>query len=282
MSLQAPAAIAGATSSGRQPRSQRIADVALTFAPVVIPLMLWELAAWMGWINTFLFPPPSRIAATIWIQSGPNGNPPWGIPLHVGRSLYRLLAGMALAVVFGTLIGVAIGMTRWGSFVFRPLISALMPVPTLAWTPVLLQAVGIDDRATIIVVFIAASFEIIYMIVAGIEQMSVRVFWVAQSMGATSLQIFWRVIIPGILPYLITGIRLGTGYAWRALIAAEMLAASSYGLGFMIFDASEYMSMDVIYGGVALIALLGFLLENVLIGRLEAATVDKWGVRVES
>jgi NitT/TauT family transport system permease protein len=112
--------------------------------------------------------------------------------------------------------------------------------------------------------------------------MSVRVFWVAQSMGATPLQIFWRVIIPGILPYLITGVRLGTGYAWRALIAAEMLAASSYGLGFMIFDASEYMSMDVIYGVVALIALLGYLLENILIGRLEAATVDKWGVRVES
>jgi NitT/TauT family transport system permease protein len=189
---------------------------------------------------------------------------------------------MAIAIALGTLVGVAIGMTRWGRFIFRPLISALMPVPTLAWTPVLLLAVGIDDRATIIVVAIAASFEVIYTIVAGLEMMNVRVFWVAQSMGATPLQIFWRVILPGILPYLITGVRLGTGYAWRALIAAEMLAASSYGLGFMIFDASEYMSMDVIYGGVVLIALLGYLVENVLIGRLEAATIDKWGVRVEA
>ena len=95
------------------------------------------------------------------------------------------------------------------------------------------------------------------------------------------LQIFFRVIIPAIFPYLITGMRLGTGYAWRALIAAEMLAASSFGLGFMIYDASEYMSTNVIYAGIVLIAVLGYLLENVLIGRLEAATTEKWGVQSE-
>jgi NitT/TauT family transport system permease protein len=255
--------------------------VAMASGAIVVPLLLWEIAARWGWINTFLFPAPSQIVSTIWAQSGPWGNPPWAIPLHVGRSLFRLVSGLALAIVIGTLIGVAIGMTRAGRAIFSPIISAIMPVPTLAWTPVLLLAVGIDDRTTILVVFIAASFEIIYTIVSGIEMMNVKLFWVARSMGASRSQIFWRVIIPGILPYLITGMRLGTGYAWRALIAAEMLAASSFGLGFMIFDASEYMSMDVIYGGVMLIALLGYLLENVLIGRLEAATTDKWGVQVE-
>jgi NitT/TauT family transport system permease protein len=111
--------------------------------------------------------------------------------------------------------------------------------------------------------------------------LSVRVFWVARSMGASRAQILTKVILPGILPYLITGLRLGIGYAWRALIAAEMLAASSFGLGFMIFDATEYMSMSVIYGGIFLIAILGFVIENVLVGRLEAATVKKWGVQVE-
>jgi NitT/TauT family transport system permease protein len=157
----------------------------------------------------------------------------------------------------------------------------MMPVPTLAWTPVLLLLTGIDDRTTIIVVFIAAVFEVIYTIVAGIEMMNVKLFWVARSMGASRLQIFFRVIIPAIFPYLITGMRLGTGYAWRALIAAEMLAASSFGLGFMIYDASEYMSTNVIYAGIVLIAVLGYLLENVLIGRLEAATTEKWGVQSE-
>jgi ABC-type nitrate/sulfonate/bicarbonate transport system permease component len=120
-----------------------------------------------------------------------------------------------------------------------------------------------------------------YTIVAGIDMMNVKLLWVTRSMGASSLQIFFRVIVPAIFPYLITGMRLGTGYAWRALIAAEMLAASSFGLGFMIYDASEYMSTNVIYAGIALIAALGYLLENILIGRLEAATTEKWGVQSE-
>lgn len=248
---------------------------------IVTLLVMWEVAARLGWLNTFLFPAPSNIASTIWTQSGPDGSPPYAMPMHVLRSMIRLLAGIALAVVIGTILGVLIGMTRWARMLFQPLISIFMPVPTLAWTPVLLLLTGIDDRTTIIVVFIAAVFEVIYTIVAGIEMMNVKLFWVARSMGASRLQIFFRVIIPAIFPYLITGMRLGTGYAWRALIAAEMLAASSFGLGFMIYDASEYMSTNVIYAGIILIAVLGYLLENVLIGRLEAATTEKWGVQSE-
>lgn len=251
------------------------------FGVVVVLLASWELAAQLDWINTFLFPPPSHIATTIWAQSGPNGNPPWAMPLHVLRSMIRLLSGLALAVVIGTILGILIGMTRWARVIFQPIISIMMPVPTLAWTPVLLLLTGIDDQTTIIVVFIAAVFEVIYTIVAGIEMTNVKLFWVARSMGASRLQIFFRVIIPAIFPYLITGMRLGSGYAWRALIAAEMLAASSFGLGFMIYDASEYMSTNVIYAGIVLIAVLGYLLENVLIGRLEAATIEKWGVQNE-
>jgi ABC-type nitrate/sulfonate/bicarbonate transport system permease component len=255
--------------------------ISVRFGAIIVLVLLWELAAQVGWINSFLFPSPSQILATIWTQSGPQANPPWAIPIHVTRSMMRLLAGIALAVVIGAVIGIAIGMSRWARAIFRPIISALMPVPTLAWTPVLLLLTGIDDRTTIIVVFLAAVFEVVYTIVAGIEMMNVKLFWVARSMGATRTQIFMRVIIPGIFPYLITGMRLGSGYAWRALIAAEMLAASSFGLGFMIYDAAEYMSTNVIYAGIILIAVLGYVLENVLIGRLEAATTEKWGVQSE-
>lgn len=245
---------------------------------VVAPFLVWELCSHLGWINSFLFPAPSHILVKLWVQSGPNGNPKYAIPWHVAYSMLRLLSGIVLAVVVGTLLGVALGMSRRARLALQPIISILMPVPTLAWTPVLLLIIGIDNRTTILVVFLAAIFEMIYIVSSGIEMMNVKMLWVAQSMGASRWQIFWRVIIPGIFPYLITGTRLGTGYAWRALIAAEMLAASSYGLGFMIYDASEYMNMDVIYGGVMLIAILGYLLENVLVGKVEAATVEKWGM----
>lgn len=248
---------------------------------VAVVLGLWEVACALQWINATLIPPPSVVFATLWQQAGPNGPQPYVLWAHAGKSLYRILAGMLMAVWIGSIIGLLIGMTQWGRRVFQPLVSAMLPIPTLAWTPVLLLIFGIDDRTTIAVVFLAASFQIIYNVTAGLNAMSDKPFWVLQSMGASRLQCVWTVALPGIFPYLITGIKLGIGFAWRSLIAAEMLAASSYGLGFMIFDAVEYLSMDTIFGGVMLIAGMGYVLENVVMGRIEAATVRRWGVQTE-
>ncbi len=244
------------------------------------PLILWEFLSRSGLINPFLFPAPTAILQTLWVQTGWSGG---GGELfdHVAYSLLRLLVGVALATIVGTLIGILIGLTFWGRAIFRPLLSLFMPIPTLAWAPIFLLLIGIDNKTTILIVFMAASFEIILNVVAGIENMNLKLFWVAQSMGASKRQIFLKVIIPGIFPYLITGVRLGTGYAWRALIAAEMLAASSFGLGFMIYEASEFMDMKIIYGGLLIIAFFGYFIENVLMGYLEKITVGKWGVQVE-
>jgi NitT/TauT family transport system permease protein len=244
-------------------------------------LLLWELACAFGLINKALIPPPSAIFSMMWLQAGPDGNPPFALWGHAGKSLYRILVGMGLAIVIGSVVGLLIGMTRWGRRIFQPIVSAMLPIPTLAWTPILLLIFGIDDKTTITVVFLAASFQIIYNVAAGLDALSEKPFWVAQSMGASRLQCVWIVALPGIFPFLITGIKLGIGFAWRSLIAAEMLAASSYGLGFMIFDAVEYLSMDTIFGGILLIAAMGFLLENVIMGRIEKATVKRWGVQVE-
>lgn len=248
---------------------------------IMVPLLLWELAARMRWVNSFLVPAPSAILQAVFVQAGPDGNPPYAIWLHVWHSLYRILAGVLLALVFGSLIGFLIGMTRWGRRIFQPIVSAMLPVPTLAWTPILLLVFGIDDRTTIAVVFLAASFQIIYNVTAGLDQLSDKLFWVAQSMGASRGQCVWLVALPSTLPFLITGIRLGIGFGWRSLIAAEMLAASSYGLGFMIFDAVEYLNMNIIYGGIFLIAILGYTLENIILGKIEALTIKRWGVQVE-
>lgn len=245
-----------------------------------IPLLIWEFMSRAGLISEFLFPAPTAILATLWHQRGWEGEHS-SLYGHVYYSMMRLLIGLGLATVLGTIIGILIGLTKWGRFIFKPIISLFMPVPTLAWTPILLLLIGIDNKTTILIVFIAASFEVILTVVAGIENMNTKLFWVARSMGATRAQIFYKVIIPGIFAYLITGVKLGSGYAWRALIAAEMLAASSFGLGFMIFEASEYMDMKTIYGGLLLIAFLGYIIENVILGRLEKNTVGKWGVQVE-
>ena len=264
------------------PRASRTAATLRLRGVLLIGVLAacWEVAADTRLISPFLFPAPSAIFNSIqggFGFAGGNGTLGW----HILLSLYRLLTGLALATVFGMLIGVAIGTVKAARLVLSPILSALMPIPTLAWTPILLLITGVDNATTIIIVFVAALFEIVYNVVTAVESTNVRLFWVAQSMGALRAQVFWKVILPATLPYLITGIKLASGYAWRALIAAEMLAASSYGLGFMIYDASEYMNMTDIYAGLVVIAILGFLLENVLLGWIEEATVLKWGVQVE-
>lgn len=248
---------------------------------VSLVLLAWELVCALGWINKALIPPPSTIFASLWLQGGPDGSPPYALWGHAGKSLYRILAGMGLAIVIGSLVGLLIGMTRWGRRIFQPIVSAMLPIPTLAWTPILLLIFGIDDKTTITVVFLAASFQIIYNVAAGLDALSEKPFWVAQSMGASRLRCVWIVALPGIFPFLITGVKLGIGFAWRSLIAAEMLAASTFGLGFMIFDAVEYLNMDTIFGGILMIAAMGFLLENVIMGRIEKVTIKRWGVQVE-
>lgn len=243
--------------------------------------LLWELAAALGWINKVLIPPPSAIFSTMWLQAGPDGHPPYALWGHAGKSLYRILMGIVLAVIIGGAVGLLIGLTKWGKRIFQPIVSAMLPIPTLAWTPILLLIFGIDDKTTITVVFLAASFQIIYNVAAGLDALSDKAFWVAQSMGASRWRCVWVVALPGIFPFLITGIKLGIGFAWRSLIAAEMLAASSFGLGFMIFDAVEYLSMDTIFGGIILIAVMGYVLENIIMGKVEAVTIKRWGVQVE-
>lgn len=244
-------------------------------------LLLWELAAAADLINKALIPPPSAVFLNMLLLAGPDGHPPYALWGHAGKSLYRILMGMGFAIVIGSVIGLLIGMTRWGRLIFQPIVSAMLPIPTLAWTPILLLVFGIDDKTTITVVFLAASFQIVYNVTAGLHALSDKPFWVAQSMGASRLRCVWIVALPGIFPFLITGIKLGIGFAWRSLIAAEMLAASSFGLGFMIFDAVEYLSMDTIFGGILMIAAMGFLLENVIMGKVESVTTKRWGVQVE-
>lgn len=273
-----------AAAANASPARRRVGDPLAWLRPFVsigLILVVWEATSRFDLINNFLFPPPTRIAVALWQEVGPNGNPPYALLWHVLRSLMRILVGTGLALVFGTLIGFAIGLTRWGRAIFMPIISCLMPVPTLAWTPILLLVFGIDDRTTIAVVFLAATFSIVYNVAAGIRFLNNRLLWAARSMGATWPNCFRLVILPGILPYLLTGLKLGIGFAWRALIAAEMLAASSFGLGFMIYSAAEYMNMTAIYGGIMMIAALGYLLERVVVTSIENHTVGKWGIQVE-
>jgi NitT/TauT family transport system permease protein len=129
-----------------------------------------------------------------------------------------------------------------------------------------------------LLVAFVSSFPVIYNSWTGVK--AVKEIWVrsAQSMGADDRRIFSHVILPGALPYILTGLRLGLAQAWRVLVAVEMLAAVPWGLGWLIFGAREFLNTDVMMAGITVIAVIGLTLEKYVFQKLEDYTVVRWGM----
>jgi NitT/TauT family transport system permease protein len=197
---------------------------------------------------------------------------------HAAATLYRVLFGLALAVVAGLPLGILMGRFRAVENFVLPLASALMPIPSLAWVPVFILWFGLGNTVAILIVFYAAIFPMLLNTWSGVR--AVNPLWVraAGAMGADENALFWKVIIPGASPFIITGLRQAFLRAWIAVVGAEMLAASDWGLGWVIFDAKEFLNADLMLASLAVIGAIGFMFERLVFGSLEKATVQRWGM----
>ena len=136
---------------------------------------------------------------------------------------------------------------------FLPLVSALMPIPSFALVPLFMLWFGIGNLTTILIVFYAATFPMVFNTWSGVR--SVNPLWLraAGAMGADEHKMFWKVIIPGASPFIITGMRQAFLRAWIAVVGAEMIAASDWGLGWVIFDAKEFLNTDIMLASLIVI-----------------------------
>ncbi len=137
---------------------------------------------------------------------------------------------------------------------------------------------GLGNVPSVLLVAFVSAFPIIYNSWTGVK--AVKDIWVrsAQAMGADNRRLFRHVILPGALPYILTGLRLGLAQAWRILVGVEMLAAVPWGLGWLIFGAREFLNTDVMLAGIAVIAVMGLALEKLVFQPLEQFTVVRWGM----
>jgi len=158
------------------------------------------------------------------------------------------------------------------------LTSALMPIPSLAWVPVFILWFGLGDTVTILIVFYAAMFPMVLSAWSGMRAVNRLWLRAAGAMGADEHSLFWKVIIPGASPFIITGMRQSFLRAWIAVVGAEMIAASDWGLGWVIFDAKEFLNTDIMLASLIVIGGIGFVFERVVFGSLERATVLRWGM----
>src|SRR4030095_2065356 len=197
---------------------------------------------------------------------------------HAAFTLYRVMFGFGLAVVVGLPLGILMARFQRVENFFLPLVSALMPIPSFALVPVFMLWFGIGNLTTILVVFYAAMFPMLLNAWSGVRAVNPLWLRAAGAMGADEHALFWKVIIPGASPFIITGIRQAFLRGWIAVVGAEMLAASDWGLGWVIFDAKEFLRADVMLASLAVIGLIGFLVERLVFGTLERVTVQRWGM----
>jgi NitT/TauT family transport system permease protein len=266
-----PGSIVAAPS--RAPEEARWRIIWRNLFPFLVIFGLWEAVARAGVLSPRLFPSLVEVA-NAFVQLTASGI----LPHHVFDTIVRLLSGFALAAFFGVAIGIAMGRWRRAEDIFLPLVSIGAPIPGLAYAPLFLLWFGLGNKSAVLLVGFVSAFPVIFNTWTGVK--AVKEIWVrsAQAMGADHRQMFLKVILPGALPYILTGLRLGLAQAWRILVGIEMLASVPWGLGWMIFGAREFLNTDVMLAGVIVIGILGLALEKLVFQRLEKFTVVRWGM----
>jgi len=254
-----------ATANGRSLRRAAIALALIAGA--------YELLARSGTFPAALLPTLPAVGRAMW-----SGMWDGTLPGHAASTLSRVLVGMGLAVAAGVPLGILMGRFRAVEGFVLPLASALMPIPSLAWVPVFILWFGLGNGTAVGIVFYAALFPVLLNAWSGVRAVNPLWLRAAGAMGADEAALFWKVIVPGASPFIITGIRQAFLRAWIAVVGAEMLAASDWGLGWVIFDAKEFLRADVMLAALAVIGLIGFAFERLVFGTLERATVQRWGM----
>jgi NitT/TauT family transport system permease protein len=256
-----------------QERADRLRSLARACVAILVAAVIYEGIARSGLFPAILVPSLVRVFGTLGalVTDGSMWH-------HMAATLYRMMTGFSMAVAVGLPLGILMARSRVVESFFLPLATALMPIPSLAWVPVFILWLGLGDTVSILIVFYAALFPLLLNAWAGVR--SVNNLWLraAGAMGANETALFWKVIIPGTFPFILTGLRQSFLRSWIAVVGAEMLAASDWGLGWVIYDAKEFLNADVMMAALIVIGIIGLVFERVVFGSLERATVIRWGM----
>ncbi|GKU84720.1 ABC transporter permease [Niallia sp. NCCP-28] len=232
--------------------------------------MMWEFLSDRGVISSTVLPAPSVIGATFLdlLLSGE-------IFIHVGISFWRIIQGFAIGSFLGVAFGILIGLNKGVEQATSLITGILRPIPIMAWVPVLILWMGIDESSKITVIAIGSFWPVLINVIDGIKNTDKKYLEVAKILEKNKRTFLLRVILPSALPSIFTGLRVGMDLAWRSVVGAELIAASA-GIGYMMSYARELSQTDVMLAGVLCIGLVGLLLDIVL-KKIQAHFI-KWNV----
>ena len=247
----------------------RGSNAALAIVLPVVCIALWQLAGQWGMLVDGVIPTPLRVlqAWQVWAfgAGGFTLNPYSGTWwANMVFSLQRVAQGYALAILVGVPLGVLIGWSRLAARMVDPSIQWLRPIPITAWLPFSIALFGIRDFGAIFLITLGAFYPIVVNATQGARDVDKNLVRAARMMGADNVQLLRRVLLPAALPSVFTGLRIGLGIAWTAVIVAEMVAVKS-GLGYVLWDAYYVGRMDVVIADMVSIGLLGYLSDRLLV-----------------
>ncbi|HXJ10312.1 MAG TPA: ABC transporter permease [Burkholderiales bacterium] len=249
----------------------------LRFAPpwfLLLPaalLALWHFGVELRWVTEGTVPSPRQVLQSwhTWIVGSGAGkltlNPYSGTWLdNVAYSARRVLQGFGLATLVAVPLGLTIGWSRLAARVIDPTVQLLRPVPITAWLPFAIAVFGIYDASALFLIGLGAFYPIVVNTTHGVRDTNLLLLRAARMMGAGPGSVMAKVIFPSALPSIFTGLRLGIGVAWTAVIVAEMIAVKS-GLGYVLWDAYYVGRMDICVATMFSVGLLGFLSDRVIV-----------------
>lgn len=239
--------------------------------PFLALLAGWWLAAQSGRFSAGALPRPESVvaAARALLADGT-------LQADILASLGRLALGAVVSIVLGVGLGILAGLNRVLGDLLLPLAAFFSAVSGIAWIPLAIMWFGLGAVAVTFVIWNSIFFLVFFNTVLGIRAVPRIMEHGVRTLGGGSRVLVFQVFLPGALPHIVSGIRSGLGFGWRALIAAELIAATS-GLGFLIFDASHYIRTDKILVGIATIGILWVITDNLILVPLERRTVKRWG-----
>ena len=245
-------------------------NAVLRYVPLLIVAAAWEAASRLGLVSSLALPPLSDVIAS-WIDLLRDGD----LLTNAGPSLYRLTAGLALAILVGALLG--LGMAWWKpvNVVLAPVVEIFYPLPKSALIPVTAIWLGFGDGSKILLIFLGCMIPVTIAAFNGARGCDRMLLWSARSMGASRLRVLWDVVLPGAMPELLNGIRTAIALSFILLVSSELIVAQR-GFGYLIGSLGANGSYEAMYAVVFTVAFLGFatdrlyqmLVQRVLIWRL--------------
>lgn len=220
-----------------------------------IVCLFWDLAVRFGGLDEEVLPAPLTVANSF-AQLAADGT----LLQHSVASLFRVTLGFYLAALLGIPLGILIGRIQVVRQMVDPIIQFLRPISPLAWIPLAILWFGIGDRPAIFLIVLSSFFPLVLSTSVAVSTINPIYFQVATNFGFAKCEVLWKIIVPAIIPQVMTALRLSVAIAWLVVVAAEMIAVQS-GLGYLILDARNALRMDHVMVAMLMIGLIGLLLD---------------------